>query len=134
MVLQVCFGGGGKTIWAGITRFGYYRWTSHCTFLPQGHHKNHHHPQFHRHTPNFLFIDDNAPPHGARIVAVRLQEVGVFPMIWTAMLPDLNPIEDIWIQLGQRLDDHTLKCPGRTPSWNASNYTTSLSSCHRGKS
>ncbi|XP_040889325.1 chitinase-3-like protein 1 [Toxotes jaculatrix] len=48
---------------------------------------------FRQHTPNFLFMDDNAPPHHARIVTARLQEVGVPHMIWPAMSPDLNPIE-----------------------------------------
>uniref|UniRef100_A0A3B5ACP2 Tc1-like transposase DDE domain-containing protein n=1 Tax=Stegastes partitus TaxID=144197 RepID=A0A3B5ACP2_9TELE len=62
-------------------------------------------PQFHQHTPNFLFMDDNAPPHRARIVTTRLQEVGVPHMVWPAMSHDLNPIEQVWDQLKQRLDD-----------------------------
>ncbi|KAL1282355.1 hypothetical protein QQF64_001158 [Cirrhinus molitorella] len=64
-------------------------------------------PQFHQHTPNFLFMDDNAPPYRARIVTARLQEVGVPHMVWPAMSPDLNPIEQVRNQLKQRLDDRT---------------------------
>ncbi|KAL1280026.1 hypothetical protein QQF64_014626 [Cirrhinus molitorella] len=59
------------------------------------------------HTPNFLFMDDNAPPRHARIVTAQLQEVEVPYMVWPAMSPDLNPIEQVRNQLKQRLDDRT---------------------------
>uniref|UniRef100_A0A3P9JLF5 Tc1-like transposase DDE domain-containing protein n=1 Tax=Oryzias latipes TaxID=8090 RepID=A0A3P9JLF5_ORYLA len=50
---------------------------------------------FHQHTPNFLFTDDNAPPHGARIVTAGLQEVGLPNMVWPTMTSDLNLIEPL---------------------------------------
>uniref|UniRef100_A0A8C8DT76 Tc1-like transposase DDE domain-containing protein n=1 Tax=Oryzias sinensis TaxID=183150 RepID=A0A8C8DT76_9TELE len=60
-----------------------------------------------------LFMDDNAPPHGARIVTAGLQEVRV-PHVERPT--DLNPMEHVWDQQKQRLDDSnpTSKSPGRT--------------------
>uniref|UniRef100_A0A3B3DNP8 Tc1-like transposase DDE domain-containing protein n=1 Tax=Oryzias melastigma TaxID=30732 RepID=A0A3B3DNP8_ORYME len=56
-----------------------------------------------------MFMDDNAPPHGARIATAGLQEVGVSNMVWPAMTSDLNSIEHVGDQLKQRLDDPTSK-------------------------
>uniref|UniRef100_A0A3B3I005 Tc1-like transposase DDE domain-containing protein n=1 Tax=Oryzias latipes TaxID=8090 RepID=A0A3B3I005_ORYLA len=46
-----------------------------------------------------MFMDDPAPPHGARIVTAGLQEVGVSHTVRPAMTSDLNPIEQVWDQL-----------------------------------
>uniref|UniRef100_A0A3B3B8C7 Tc1-like transposase DDE domain-containing protein n=1 Tax=Oryzias melastigma TaxID=30732 RepID=A0A3B3B8C7_ORYME len=54
-----------------------------------------------------MFMDDNSPPHGARIVTAGLQELGVSRIVWPAMNYGLNPIEHVWDQLKQRLDDRT---------------------------
>uniref|UniRef100_A0A3B3CQ69 Tc1-like transposase DDE domain-containing protein n=1 Tax=Oryzias melastigma TaxID=30732 RepID=A0A3B3CQ69_ORYME len=58
-----------------------------------------------------MFMDDNAPTHGARMVTVGLQKVGVAHMVWPATTYYLNPIEQVWDQLKQRLDDWTPKWP-----------------------
>uniref|UniRef100_A0A3B3HGJ0 Tc1-like transposase DDE domain-containing protein n=1 Tax=Oryzias latipes TaxID=8090 RepID=A0A3B3HGJ0_ORYLA len=63
-------------------------------------------PEFRQHTPNFLFMDDNAPPHCAGIVTARIQEIRVSHMVWPAMTPDLNSMEYM-DQLKQRLNDQT---------------------------
>lgn len=52
---------------------------------------------------NFIFMDDNARPHRARIVQEYLEEVEVSRMEWPARSPDLNPIEQVWDNLNRRL-------------------------------
>ena len=61
-------------------------------------------PQWQQHTPKFM--DDNAPPHCARIVTARLQAARVPHMDWPAMSPDLNPLEHLWDQLRHQVYAH----------------------------
>ena len=44
----------------------------------------------------FVFMDDNARPHRARVADQFLEENGIGRMEWPARSPDCNPIENLW--------------------------------------
>jgi transposase len=50
-----------------------------------------------------VYMDDNARPHHSRAVTAYLQSEAVTSFPWSAMSPDLNPIEHIWDMLGRRI-------------------------------
>jgi transposase len=57
-----------------------------------------------------MFMDDNARPHGARIVKHFLQQEAVQTIPWPAMSPDMNPIEHVWDFIGRKINQHNPKC------------------------
>ena len=58
-------------------------------------------PQAQRFGNGFLFMDDNAPCHRARVVRNELAHHNVASLDWPARSPDLNPIEQAWDILGR---------------------------------
>ena len=56
-----------------------------------------------RHGRGFVFQDDNAGVHRARVVTNYLQRRNIRTLPWPAMSPDLSPIEHVWDILGKRV-------------------------------
>ncbi len=58
-----------------------------------------------RHFPNenYIFQDDNASVHRARIIAEYKQRNDISGMLWPAQSPDANIIENCWLLLKNRL-------------------------------
>ncbi|GFW43152.1 dna-mediated transposase [Trichonephila clavipes] len=52
---------------------------------------------------SFVFQDDNARPHRARLVENMLEAETIQRMEWPACSLDLNPIEHVWDMLGRRI-------------------------------
>lgn len=62
-------------------------------------------PVIARHFPrnNYIFQDDNAPIHRARIVQEFKVQNNMHSMVWPAQSPDLDIIENIWLRLKREL-------------------------------
>jgi transposase len=50
-----------------------------------------------------ILMDDNAPGHAAAVSRERLSQLGIERLPWPPASPDLNPIENIWQVMKQKL-------------------------------
>ena len=54
---------------------------------------------------NFVFQDDNAPIHRARVEKEHMVETVLHGMEWPAQSPDLNIIENVWHRIKHELQN-----------------------------
>lgn len=105
------FGGGGVMVWAGVA-LGF-RTELHCfddTLTGQIYRDEIITPYVtgarDRIGPNFVFLDDNARPHRARVVMEEINNLELTHLPLPPYSPDLNPIEHVWDRLQYQLDQH----------------------------
>jgi len=64
-------------------------------------------------------MHDNAPPHSAWYTQEYFENKGIEVLKWPPQSPDLNPIENIWGILVQKLYQHRKTYRNTTELWEA---------------
>ena len=70
--------------------------------------------------PNRIWVyqQDNASPHTARVTKSFLREHDIPLLEWPAYSPDLSPIENVWARIRKKLADHPPTTPQDAASKN----------------
>ena len=55
---------------------------------------------------NYIFQEDNAPIHTAKIAKKWKEDNNITSLPWPAQSPDLNPIENLWNELDKKVRSH----------------------------
>ena len=68
---------------------------------------------------NFIWMQNNTPPHVAQKTKGYLERKGINTMEWLPMLPDLNPIENIWSMMKDEVYKKKKVYKNTTELWEA---------------
>ena len=66
---------------------------------------------------DFIFMQDNAPSHSAKFTKKFLKDSKINVMFWPPNSPDLNPIENFWSVLKQKLYQNGKKYKSKNELW-----------------